>query len=247
MQIRKHAPIVAVAWVVTTALGLAWALSFSFFPSPAAKEARVIDGAMTFMTALAVPIFALVVVVLVYSALRFRQPGEPTEDGPPIHGNLKLESTWVMVTLGLVLFLAAYGSFGLMELRHNAAHAENTLVVAVEGNRWFWKFHLPQYNVRTTNELVLPVGRSVRFDVTAVDVVHSFWVPAFRVKIDAVPGLVTTVSATPDRVGSYDTDVNFRLQCAELCGLGHGMMVAPVNVVEPSQFEAWVASKTQSR
>ncbi|MBI2911334.1 MAG: cytochrome c oxidase subunit II [Chloroflexi bacterium] len=87
------------------------------------------------------------------------------------------------------------------------------------------------------------MGRPVRFEITATDVIHSFWVPSFRTKIDAVPGMITVVYATPDRTGSFQEDYHFRVQCAELCGLGHGIMATPVVVVEPSQFEAWAAQQ----
>ena len=87
----------------------------------------------------------------------------------------------------------------------------------------------------------------VRFEITSRDVLHSFWIPAFRAKIDAVPGLTTTTYATPDRIGSFDEDINYRLQCVELCGVGHGEMTIPVRVVEQSQFDDWIAQQAQVR
>lgn len=245
MNPKPNVAALVIAWAVLTAAGVALALSVGLFPSPASKEAHIIDGAMTLLTALAVPIFSLVVVLLVYSMLRFRQRGEALEDGPPIRGNLKLELTWVLVTLALVLVLASYGTAGLLEIRHHAAEAaESQLVVQVHGSQWFWEYTYPAYGIRTREELRLPVGRPVRFEITAADVVHSFWVPAFRTKIDAVPGMTTVVYATPDRTGSFQEDYHFRVQCAELCGVGHGVMANPVVVVEPSQFEAWAAQQS---
>lgn len=117
------------------------------------------------------------------------------------------------------------------------------LVVQVEGSRFSWKITYPQHNVTTFKELVLPVGKHVRFDVSATDVLHAFWVPAFRMKIDAVPGLPTTVYATPNKTGSFEDDSGFRLQCAELCGILHGNMTVPVRVLEQGQFDAWVAQQ----
>ena len=86
----------------------------------------------------------------------------------------------------------------------------------------------------------------MRFDVTATDVIHSFWVPAFRMKVDAVPGRVTNLDVTPTRAGTFDEHSGFRLQCAELCGLGHGLMVTPVRVVGLDQFQTWVGQQTSS-
>jgi len=232
------------AWAALTAAGVSVALSVGLLPSPASAEAHIIDGAMTLLTVLAVPVFSLVVVLLIYSVLQFRQRGEPGEDGPPIRGNLKLEVTWVLVTLALVLVLAGYGTAGLLDIRAHAARQEGELVVQVRGYQWFWIYTYPAYGIQTKEELRLPVGRPVRFEITAADVLHSFWVPSFRTKIDAVPGMTTVVYATPDRTGSFQEDYQFRVQCAELCGLDHGVMTTPVVVVEPSQFEAWAAEQS---
>ena len=111
----------------------------------------------------------------------------------------------------------------------------------VEASRFLWKLTYPEQNVTSFTELVLPLGKHVRFEITSTDALHSFWIPAFRGKIDAVPGLLTTVYATPERTGSFDDDMNFRLQCAELCGVAHGAMTVPVRVVEQGEFDAWVA------
>ena len=244
--------ILAIIWAITTAIGEGLALSVGIFPSPASKEAHVIDSAMTLLTVLAVPVFTMVVVLLGYSMLAFRQRGEPTEDGPPIQGNLKLEVVWVLATVVLVLFLAGYGAVGYIDvvLVHSSAHAaqgDGVLVVQAQGSQWFWEFYYPAQNIRTKDELRLPLGRTVRFEVTSNDVLHSFWVPAFRTKIDAVPGLVTTVFATPDKTGAFQEDYHLRVQCAELCGLGHAGMATPVVVVDPAQFDAWVAQQARGR
>jgi cytochrome c oxidase subunit 2 len=91
--------------------------------------------------------------------------------------------------------------------------------------------------------LVLPIDAKVQFLVNARDVIHSLWIPAFRVKIDAVPGLTTSVKATPNTLGTYEKDVNFRLQCAELCGAGHAVMRMPVRVVEQAEFDEWISEQ----
>lgn len=92
---------------------------------------------------------------------------------------------------------------------------------------------------------MLPAGRRVQFNVTSLDVLHSFWVPAFRVKADAVPGQTYTMYITLDRTGTPD-DVAYRVQCAELCGLNHTNMSMPVRVVEPDEFDDWLQSKGAS-
>lgn len=244
MNGKTQVIMLALVWAVATAAGIAAVLSVGILPSPAATEAHIVDRAMTLLTVLAVPVFVLVVMLLVYSMIRFRHRGVPTEDGPPIRGNLRLEVVWVLVTLGLTLFLAGYGTVGLLEIRAVAAEAPNPLVVQVKSKQWLWEFHYPEQNISTAAELVLPVGRTARFEITATDVLHSFWIPAFRMKIDAVPGMVTTVSVTPNRTGSFQEDYHFRVQCAELCGVAHGAMIAAVTVLEQADFDAWVAKKT---
>ena len=250
MTNKSHWVVLALVWAVATAIGVAISLSVEIFPSAASMEAHIVDSAMTFLLVLSVPVFALVVILLGYSMVKFRQHGEPSEDGPPIRGNLKLELVWVLVSLALVIVLAGYGSIGLLDLRAHEAHAaygDDGLVVQVQGNQWFWEFYYPAQNIRVKNELRLPLGKPVHFEITANDVLHSFWVPAFRTKIDAVPGLVTTTSATPDKIGSFQQDYNFRVQCAELCGLGHAVMTTPVVVVQPAEFDAWVAQQARGR
>jgi len=244
MRWKKGSVFLIIIWAVLTVAGIAVAMAVEIFPSPASQEAHVIDDAMTLLAVLSVPVFTMVLVLLVYSAIRFRQRGEPTEDGPPVGGNRPLEITWLSVTLALTLYLAWYGAQGLMEIRDHGAEAarHEELVIEAKGNQWFWEFYYPEQGIRIKEkeQLYLPVGSRVRFEITASDVLHSFWVPAFRTKIDAVPGLVTTVYATPDRTGDFQKDYNFRVQCAELCGLGHAVMATPVVVVESSEFQAWV-------
>ncbi len=201
------------------------------------------DSAFRFLMILAVPVFTFVLAALIYSLLRFRSRGAPQEDGPPIHGRPAVVWIWLAATTALAIYVIFNpGLKGLAELR---AHHGADLVVRIEGSRWFWKISYPQLAV-SSKEVVLPVGKRVKFEVTATDVIHSFWIPAFRMKIDAVPGLVTTVHATPTVIGSFTDNFNLRLQCAELCGLGHDLMHTPVVVMEQAQFDAWVA-RTKSR
>jgi cytochrome c oxidase subunit 2 len=195
---------------------------------------------------LAVPVLAFVVATLVYSLLRFRIRGEPSQDGPPIRSHGRLIAVWFAVTSGLTVLMIIYpGIIGMNDLA-GRSREEPDMVVEVAAMRFAWQFTYPEQKVIIFNELVLPVDKHVRFDVTSRDVLHSFWVPAFRMKIDAVPGMVTTIHATPNKTGTFEDDTQLRLQCTELCGVGHAIMMAPVRVVEQSEFDAWVAQQTQS-
>jgi cytochrome c oxidase subunit 2 len=245
--LARHVIAVIALWVLFSAAGLAVILTFTPFPVAAAEEARLIDEAFTLLTILAVPVFSFVMATLVYSIFRFRIKGEPTEDGPPVRYKAPIIIAWFVLTTALTIFVIIHpGITGINAIRAQDKE-EPDLVVQIEGGRWYWRATYPEQRVFSRRELVLPVDESVRFYVTATDVLHSFWVPAFRVKIDAVPGMVTKVSARPNQLGNFELDPNFRLQCAELCGAGHAKMLLPVRVVERSEFDAWIAQQQPVR
>lgn len=227
-----------------TAVGEAIAVGLDPFPPVAAEEARVVDEAFRLLTVLAVPVFAFVLSFLTYSALRFRRRAGERVDGPPLRESRPVAVTWLGVTTALTLVLIVVGTVGLEKLRYTA-HLPPDLVVRVEGMRWGWQVSYPEAGVTTNRELVLPVGRRVRVEVTSRDIVHSFWVPAFRAKIDAVPGMVTSVAFTPNRTGGYDQNPDLRIQCAELCGTGHSLMVIPVRIVTEEEFRQWLANQSR--
>jgi cytochrome c oxidase subunit 2 len=127
-----------------------------------------------------------------------------------------------------------FGAWGTIHLNEITASAPDELVVEVTGFQFGWRFDYPDYGV-SSSELYLPRDRQTLFKITSQDVIHSFWVSEFRIKQDAVPGRWTTLRVTPTEVGSY------RIRCAELCGYAHSAMYAPVIVVEPPDFEDWLA------
>ncbi len=247
---RRDILIVALAWITLTVVGEVLLALYYSFPLAAAEEATLVDDAFRVLMVLAVPVVAFVLASLVYSIFRFRRRGEPAEDGPPIHGQKWVIGTWFLVTSALTVVVIIFpGVTGLLDIRDND-DKEPDLVVRVQGSQWIWLNTYPQQGVVSVQELVLPVGKRIRFEVTSTDVLHSFWIPAFRMKIDAVPGLITTTTVTPNKVGSFEDlpdcpycHFSFRLQCAELCGEHHTTMVTPVRVVEPEVFEAWVAQQ----
>lgn len=239
---NRHLVYAGILWVVLTAVGEVAALA-DIYPVKASDEADLSDSAFRFLMFLGVPVFTMVVAVLVYSMLRFRVAGEPTEDGPPVRGILGVERAWLAITGGLALLVIVYpGLTGLAELREDKPI---DLVVQVEGVQWAWTVRYSELGVRARDELVVPVDKRIRFEVTSLDVLHSFWVPAWRMKVDAVPGMTTEVEVTTTKTGSFADDSAFRLQCAELCGLYHARMAMPVRVVSQDEFDAWVASKRQ--
>jgi cytochrome c oxidase subunit 2 len=242
---RKHGIRVFIIWALLTAAGEALALTFSpTFPVAASEQAKVVDDAFQLMTLLSVPLFAFVVAMLFYSAIVFRRTGQPDGDGPPIKSSRRVTNLWILVTTALTIAVIIHpGITGILELR--ADDDDIDLVVQVEARRFFWNAIYPEQNVQSNREMVLPIDHTIRFVVSSHDddVLHSFGVPVFRVKIDAVPGTVTGVTATPTKLGTYGDDENFRLQCAELCGVGHTTMKLPVRVVERTEFDQWISEQ----
>jgi cytochrome c oxidase subunit 2 len=231
----RHLTRVAVYWAIATVLGLAVVYFLGpLFPLPATASLRQSDGNLTLMvfTLVSVPVFMMVVVFAGYSLLHFRSNGRPTQDGPAVHGNTKLQTTWVIGSVVLVAFLLAWGLYYLYQA--DLVPQGNTLIVDVTGEQWNWNFTYPQYGNATTNELYLPVNRPVEFRIGSIDVQHSFWVPALGVKEDAVPGVINHIYVTPNVMGSYD------VRCMELCGPYHSYMESKVQVISADLFQSTV-------
>jgi cytochrome c oxidase subunit 2 len=178
----------------------------------------------------------MVVVFGGYAAFAFRSQGRPDRDGPAVRGHTPLQVTWVVISVVLVIFLFGYGLVFYNQIQSVSASAQDTLVVHVNGEQWLWNYSYPQYGDVVSTTLELPVNRPVRFDITSTDVQHSFWIPAFAVKQDAVPGQTTHISATPTQIGTYE------VRCAELCGVYHSYMETPVAVVDPNLFSGWIST-----
>jgi cytochrome c oxidase subunit 2 len=232
---RRH---LLTASLLTLALSavLVWGvLNVRLTPTLASREGALIDSLFRIQFVMAAVIFALVIVFLLYSIAVFRQRPGDTRDGPPDHGNPRLETAWTLIPLLIVIGLGIYGAAVLNEI---TAPPEDRLpmIVEVTAFQWGWSFEYPEENL-TTTELGLPVHRPILFRLTSKDVVHSFYVFEFRVKMDAVPGMATELLVTPTRVGEY------QLLCAELCGLGHAYMKAPVRVMEEEDFRRWISSQ----
>jgi cytochrome c oxidase subunit II len=223
---------------VASAIGIALALWINWFPADAAKQDKPIDTLYDVLMIVSIPIFVLVVTVILYSAWAFRmRPGQENEDGPPIHGNTRLEVFWTAIPAILLVSLCSYAYAVLTDIEKTH---DNELVVQVRAVQFAWRFSYPQASGRpvVSNQLYLPKDKPVRFDIRSEDVIHDFWVPAFRVKIDAVPGITTRLRVTPTRLGTYP------VVCAELCGLGHSVMRSTAHVMTPAAFDRWLAQKS---
>jgi len=226
-----------VVGAIVSALGIAAGLLIEWFPEQGSTQARTVDTVWDVLIWVSVPIFVLVMTIVLFSVLRFRmRPGEENIDGPPIHGNTKLEVYWTALP---AIILVALCSYAYVELRVIEKAQPGEMRIDVTGQQFAWTFEYPQAGGKpiATTQLYLPVDKPVRFFVKSPDVIHDFWVPAFRMKVDAVPGIVTSYRITPHRKGSYP------VVCAELCGLGHSLMRNRATVVSAPQFASWIAKQ----
>lgn len=231
---RSEHPILQMFLIAAVAAGILIGASYAipWFPVNASKEAGEVDTLYHVLAIVSILIFVLVMTVAIYSVWRFRaRPGD-VSDGPPIHGNTRLEVAWVVIPF---LIVTAFAGYGVKVLADEEAHHPGELHVKVIAQQFAWHFQYENRGNFQADALYLPKDQPVRFDIVSKDVIHGFFVPAFRVQEDAVPGQTTTLRATPDRLGSYT------VECALLCGLGHATMRAPLYVVTPQRFAAWVA------
>jgi cytochrome c oxidase subunit 2 len=230
----KHAIAAGLLVVVLAVAGFFALESLELLPQSASLQAVPIDNLFRLDFSAIVVLFALIVGLMVYSIIIFRRREGDTTDGPHIRGNMKLEIAWTVVPLGFVLYLAFMGS---LALGRTTAADPKPLRVDVVGSQWAWRFDYPDLGI-TSTELFLPVNKQALLTLSSTDVIHSFWVPEFRVKQDALPGegFERELRITPSKVGEY------KVRCAELCGRQHYNMLAAVKVLSQGDFDAWVQS-----
>ena len=256
---RRDALWLLTLWIVLSILGcllVALVLGPHLPPGRASEQAASQQTDYVVLATMATPV---VIGVLLYFgwALAFwrQQPGDET-DAAPLHGNIKVQTTWIVGTATVVLALAIYGTVELINPAGAGAgqgpqpvfkngmppaasvtswspNSNNILQVQVIGQQWAWTYRYPQFGGFETTELVLPVNQPVQFNVTSLDVIHSFWAYTLGVKADANPGVNNVAYATPNTVG------DFQVRCDELCGIWHGAMYDTGQVMSISDFQAW--------
>lgn len=240
-----------IAGAVFVVIGIIVGLTARVFPVQASAEAIAVDSLFNFMLAIAVVVFLIVEGGIIYSIVRFRRKKGDETDGAPIHGNLALEITWTAIPAVIVFILSIYSYQVYVTLR-NPDPRDNELTVGVVGAQFQWSFRydmppdsdpqvteelrqkISQYMVDST--LVVPKDRPIRAKIESRDVIHSFFIPEFRIKQDATPGRVTEAYFTPTLVGEW------WVVCAELCGTGHAAMsqINKVRVVEQAEYDLFI-------
>ena len=200
------------------------------FPERASTMAYRVDALYFFLLAVGIFFSILIAGLIVFFAVRYRRRAADAV-GERIHGNLTLELVWTGIPFVITMVIFVWGTSVYFAM---ARPPDETLNIYVVGKQWMWKFqHLD--GQREINELHVPVGRDIKLITTSEDVIHDFFVPAFRVKADVIPGRYVTIWFHPTRPGRY------HLFCAEYCGTRHSGMTGEVIVMEPSEYQAWLS------
>jgi cytochrome c oxidase subunit 2 len=200
-----------------------------FFPEQASVQAGQVDAVYFFMVAVAAFFSLLIAGLIVFFAVKYRRR-EDDGIGVAIHGSLTLELLWTFVPLGIVMVMFVWGAKVFFDLYRPPAGAMEIFVV---GKQWMWKVQHME-GQREINELHVPVGRPVKLIMGSEDVLHSYYIPAFRVKADVIPGRYNTMWFTANKPGQY------HLFCAEYCGTRHSGMIGRIIAMEPPDFQEWL-------
>ena len=207
--------------------------SFPFQPEQASSIARSVDHLYFFLTAVTLFFTALIFSVIFYFMIKYRRRS-PDERPKAIEGSFPLEVLWTAIPTLIVAVLFVWGS--TLYFRNSEA-PKGAMEIFVTGKQWMWKVEHPE-GQREINELHVPIGRPVKLTMTSEDVIHDFFVPAFRVKKDVLPGRYTTLWFEATKVGT------FHLFCAQYCGAFHAGMIGSIIVQEPDEYERWLAGGT---
>jgi cytochrome c oxidase subunit 2 len=242
MPSRRSMSLAGIAALIAIAIGIFLSYEIHWFPVRASMQAHNSDTLYHVLVIASIPIFVLVVAVILYCVWQFRmRPGEELKDGPPIHGNTQLEVFWTALPAVLLLGLVGYS---FVVLHDNEAKPAREITIGVTGQQFAWTYQYPRSvtggQPLRSYQLYLPKGESVKFEMRSRDVIHAFWIPAFRLQEDVVPGITTNYRVTPTRSGSYP------IVCNLLCGLGHPLMRSTAHVVAQAQFQAWLESQLAS-
>lgn len=241
---RRAIAVTFAAGLIAVAAGIALSYQIHWFPVQASTQAKNTDRLYHVLVIASVPIFVLVVSVILFSVWQFRmRPGEELQDGPPIHGNTRLEVLWTAIPAMLLLGLVSY-SFVVLHDNEKKPAGVPEIQIGVTGQQFFWSYEYPTSVTGgapvKSYQLYLPEGDTVYFNMRSRDVIHAFWIPAFRLQEDVVPGITTHYRATLDRLGTYP------VVCNLLCGSGHSLMRSAVHVVPRARFRAWLAAQARS-
>lgn len=204
-------------------------LGFPLFPEQASTTASRVDALFFFLIAVSAFFAALIFLLIVIFAIRYRRRAED-ERPKPIEGKLWLEVLWSVIPFSLTMVMFVWGAVIFFDIYNPP---DDALEISVVGRQWMWKVQHPT-GQSEINELHVPLGQPVKLMMTSEDVIHDFFLPAFRIKQDVLPGRYSNVWFEATKAGVY------RLFCAEYCGTQHSGMIGRVVVLEPAEFEKWL-------
>jgi len=202
------------------------------FPERASAMAWQVDGLYFLLIAVSAFFTLLIFALILVFSIKYRRSVHP--HAVPIEGSLPLELTWTLIPLGICMIFFAWGSLIYFQ---EARPPKGAMEVYTVGKQWMWKFE-HETGQREINQLHVPVGRDVKMVMSSQDVIHSFFVPAFRVKADVLPGRYTMIWFRPTKAGTYD------LFCSQYCGTQHSGMIGQVIVMDPTAYQAWLSGGT---
>ncbi|MGB8771814.1 MAG: cytochrome c oxidase subunit II [Candidatus Korobacteraceae bacterium] len=208
--------------------------NFPLFPERASALAWQVDGLYFLLVAVSAFFTLLIFVLIFVFAVKYRRSVHP--HATHIEGSLPLELVWTLIPLGICMVFFAWGSLIYFQ---EARPPKDAMEVYVVAKQWMWKFEY-ENGQRDINQLHVPVGRDVKMVMSSQDVIHSFFVPAFRIKNDVLPGRFTTTWFRPTKVGTY------HLFCSQYCGTNHSAMIGEVIVMAPDAYQAWLNSGASS-
>jgi cytochrome c oxidase subunit II len=208
-------------------------LTLPLFPEEASAVASRVDHLFIFLVSVSAIVSALIFLCIIYFAVKYRKGSKANRETSDKH-TLPIEIAWTVIPFGVFLFMFAWG-VRIYYDEHNPP--PNAVRIYVVGKQWMWKIQHPE-GKREIDELHIPVGSPVLLTMTSEDVIHDFFVPAFRVKQDVLPGRYTSLWFRPTRVGEY------HFFCSQYCGTNHAAMIGHVFVMEPSDYQSWLSSGT---
>jgi cytochrome c oxidase subunit 2 len=203
-----------------------------FFPEQASNFAGNVDTLFSFILLTCLFFSVLVTLLIIFAAVRYKRKSAG-EVGSADHGNMVLEVGWTVIPLVIALGMFAWGAAVYVNYR---TAPKDTLDIYVVGKQWMWKLQQPNGR-KEINELHVPVNRNIKLIMGSEDVIHDFYVPAFRVKMDVVPGRYNTMWFRPTKIGKY------HFFCSQYCGTNHAVMGGWVTVMDPAQYAAWLSDE----
>lgn len=241
MKASHRIAVIAITFLATIGL-IVFTLEYDWFGPLIDSRMVEVDNVYKALTIASIPFFMIIIGLMWWILLAFRAKPEddPTKDGEPFHGSTKIEIIWTVIPLIVVLSLGIYSWKVLDKIE---AAEPNSMTIKVIGQQFAWNYQYPDFGedengdpiVRTGGDLVVPINKPLYFEMTSADVIHSFYVPAARVKRDVADGFTTRIRFRPEKLGRYP------IVCAELCGIGHATMRGTLRVVSTAEFAKWVA------